>query len=292
MAAKHNLKRSIKHLLQSNKDGSYETQASRGRVLLMSADQLSQAGFKLNHIQGLKLKHIQHLNEIWIENGVSAATIKNRNAHLRWTTKKLGKHNMMPSNDKLGVGKRTYVTNENKAFELSDIDFTKVTNKAVYIQLHLQRHFGLRREEAIKFQPIKADKGNAIELDPTWCKGGRGRTVPVHTKEARYWLNEAKKLVHTNHESLIGTNKTYKSAKALYDKQVQRAEIKHPHGLRHAYAQALYKEITGLNAPCKGGLGKGDLTTIQRQKDYLARKVISKELGHSRISITAIYLGR
>ena len=37
--------------------------------------------------------------------------------------------------------------------------------------------FGLRMEEALKFQPRLADKGDYIALKPNWCKGGAQRFV-------------------------------------------------------------------------------------------------------------------
>ena len=64
------------------------------------------------------------------------------------------------------------------------------------------------------------------------------------------------------------------------------------HGLRHAYAQQRYLEITGWPSPHAGGPGKEALTPAQRPVDLHARLVISEELGHAREQITAVYLGR
>jgi hypothetical protein len=64
------------------------------------------------------------------------------------------------------------------------------------------------------------------------------------------------------------------------------------HGLRHAYAQQRYLELTGWPSPQGGGPSKKDLTPAQQQADQLARLAISRELGHVREQITAVYLGR
>ena len=83
MTKKNNLKRSIYLLLKYNRDGSFETQRSRVRVLRQVADELHQAGYKLSHLNGLKQKHVKYLNKSWQKNGLAVSTIKNRNAILR-----------------------------------------------------------------------------------------------------------------------------------------------------------------------------------------------------------------
>ena len=50
------------------------------------------------------------------------------------------------------------------------------------MSLELQSAFGLRREEAIKFAPRYADKGDHLLLKASWTKGGKARTIPVRTK--------------------------------------------------------------------------------------------------------------
>ncbi len=47
--------------------------------------------------------------------------------------------------------------------------------------VQLQRHFGLRREEAMKIQPSAADQGDCLYLKTSWTKGGRPRTIPITT---------------------------------------------------------------------------------------------------------------
>ena len=64
------------------------------------------------------------------------------------------------------------------------------------------------------------------------------------------------------------------------------------HGLRHAYAQRRYQELTGWPSPHAGGPNKKELTPVQQQTDQRARLTISKELGHVREQISAVYLDR
>ena len=92
--------------------------------------------------------------------------------------------------------------------------------------------------------------------------------------------------------ALIPPNKNYEEQFHRYERQVRTAGIKNPHGLRHAYAQRRYEELTGWKSPLAGGPASRSLTNDQRARDKGARETISRELGHDRISITGDYLGR
>lgn len=186
MGIKHQLQQSIYHLLKHNRDGSYETQSARRSILFQAGNDLVLGGYKLRHMHGLKQKHILFLNQLWQKNNISVATIKNRNAHLRWLCEKLGKTNVVPANNYLGVGKQKYISTPNKAVELKDVDLSKITNKHIFIFVHLQYYLGLRREESLKIKPHQADKGDHIELQDSWCKGGRSRTVQKRVTSASF----------------------------------------------------------------------------------------------------------
>ncbi|HEX4044692.1 MAG TPA: integrase domain-containing protein [Gammaproteobacteria bacterium] len=292
MSIKNELQRCVHGILKRNQDGAFETQHARRKVLFKAVADLCANGYKLRHIQGLKQKHVRFLNELWQSRGLAVATIKNRNAHLRWLCEKTGKNNLMPSNEELGTGKRQYSNNQPSGVDLKDVALEKISNKHIYVQIHLQQYLGLRREECIKIRPHLADQGDHLVLQPSWCKGGRGRVIPIVTPEARRWLNEAKSLAASPDKSLIPEKRSYIQHRQLYDKQLQRAGVKHPHGLRHTYAQERYLRLTGWECPKRGGFTSRQLTTIQKEKDRHARLLISQELGHAREQITVVYLGR
>jgi len=290
MSIQHDLKHSINRLFNQGREHSYATQAGRRHILRQFATDLVSAGYGLRDIHGLKQKHILAVVKSWQDKGLSNSTIKNRTAVLRNLCEKINKKNIVPSNDQMNIGKRSYSPKSNRA--IFNPDFSKISNRHVKISLELQRVFGLRREESLKIKPHMADKGDKLELLPTWCKGGRGRTIPIRTDEQRYWLEQAKQLAGKFGSSLIPENKNYIQQRSVYDKQVTRAGLKNLHGLRHAYAQQRYKELTGWDAPINGGLKSFQLTKEQKQIDYQARMVLTEELAHSREQITVNYLGR
>ena len=68
--------------------------------------------------------------------------------------------------------------------------------------------------------------------------------------------------------------------------------MKKLHGLRHTYAQRRYRELTGWEAPINAGKLRREMTEVEKQKNIEARRIISSELGHSRIAITWVYCGK
>ena len=280
----------LRQLCQRNRDGSYTTQADRMRSLSLAARQLREAGFRQMKASSLKGKHVQALLDRWQGEGLSSGTIKNRLSHLRWWAEKIGKSGILPAdNTQLGVAERRYVTNVSKARELGT-GLEQITDVHVRMSLQLQAAFGLRREEAIKFQPSYADRGDHIALKGSWTKGGRERTVPITTTEQRDALHAAHRLAGTG--SLIPANKTYIQQRHVYDGQCKAAGLSHMHGLRHQYAQSRYEALTDWKAPAAGGPQRQSLTMSQRLRDTEARERISKELGHNRAGIVSVYCGR
>ena len=85
---------------------------------------------------------------------------------------------------------------------------------------------------------------------------------------------------------------TYKQQLNRFKAQCMAAGIQHVHGHRHQYAQQRYQELTGWACPAQGGPTWKQLSREQKQIDREARLTISAELGHSRIEIVAVYLGK
>jgi site-specific recombinase XerC len=278
-------------LCKANRDGSYSTQATRRRILDRIANQLHELGYKHMQAKSLKPKHVDALVSLWKDQDLKVGTLKNLLSGLRWWARHVGKDDMIPKdNNAFDIGRRSQVAEESKAWELKETNLERISDPYVRLSLRLQAAFGLRREEAIKFSPNYAIKDDHIKLKASWTKGGRMRTVPIRTDEQRQLLGEVRKLAKGG--ALIPPNKNYEEQLHRYERQIRKASIKNPHGLRHAYAQRRYEELTGWKAPVAGGPASKTLTNDQRARDKGARETISRELGHSREEISARYLGR
>lgn len=281
----------LRMLSQRNRDGSMATQANRGRILEQIGNQLHEMGFRHLRASSLKEKHVKSLVERWQADGLSAGTMKNRMATLRWWAEKIDKRNVIARDNAVyGIAERQYVAQETKAVQLEPDKLALIRDEHLRLSLTLQREFGLRREECMKFMPSYADQGDQIRLKASWTKGGRPRVVPVRTSMQREVLNQAHKLAGKG--SLIPADRKYVQQLRLYEKHTAAAGMSKLHGLRHEYAQRRYHELTGWLAPVAGGPASRDLTPEQKVLDRSVRLLISEELGHSREQITTVYLGR
>lgn len=287
-----NLQFQLMRICDRNRDGSYGTQAVRRQMLFQISRELSELGFKNMKSQSLKPKHVEALVNFWQKRNLSIGTIKNRMAVLRWWAEKTGLESIIPKdNSALGIADRQYVNNENNKAEALDYKKLELINDHhVKMSLELQAAFGLRREEAIKFQPEYADRGDKLVLKSSWCKGGREREIYIRNEYQREVLNRAHKLAGRG--SLIPSHKNYYEQLKLYEGQTRTAGFSKLHGLRHQYAQTRYQELTGRSAPAAGGKTSDYLSPEEKRADREARLQISRELGHEREEITATYLGR
>ena len=289
MASNNSFRGTILNTLKHNKDGSFTTQANRKSILLQINKELASLGFDKVSATNFGNKHFYALRDFYQKKELSVATIKNRFACLRWLGGKLGKD--LIDNQKLELENRKYSDNSiNKAKDIDVEKLEKLSNIRQQFAIRLQREFGLRREESLKFNVCYADKGDKIELKSSWTKGGRAREIPITNGSQRALLEQVKQVAGKG--SLIEKEKSYKQAMESFTTNCQRADIKNVHGFRHAYAQQRYRELTGRECPKAGGLYSKELTPEQKKQDFESRMTISEELGHGREEITIQYLGR
>lgn len=285
---------SANQLLKKTRGLSFKTIADYKKEAKLMLTQLNAGGYQLFNIRHLKRRHIEYLLKQWKEQKLSIGTIKNRMSKIRFICKLIGKRDIVPrDNHEFGLGART-VSKVSRA--IHNIDLSKIKNDYIRYSIRLQQEFGLRREESIKFIPSQADECAHIRLKPSWTKGGIGRIVPIRKESQRKLLDELKNFVKRG-KSLIPDGSTYRRQENVYVSQARQAGLKNLHGLRHAYAQKRYFEITALmsggdgwNCPANGGIPSEKLLVKQKEIDRLARESIAIELGHSRISVSRVYL--
>jgi len=279
----------LKKIATSDRTGSRQTQADRARMSQAMARDLRNMGFRLPSARSLKPKHIERLVKNWQKNNLSAGVIKNRMATLRWWAKSINKASVVHrSNNAYGIERRS-ASATNKAQRLNLDKVAKLPCRRMQLAVRMAAAFGLRVEEALKFQPRLADKGDKIALKPSWTKGGRYREIPIFTERHRELLNE----VHdaAGDGSLIPDDKIYIEHRKSFEYQTLKVGMSNLHGLRHNYAQWRYKSLTGKPCPKASGTPLKALTEAERLADRDARMTIAEELGHGRIDVTKAYLG-
>ena len=279
----------LKTLQARHREGAFLTRRDRSYALNQAADLLHALGFRRLRATGLKRKHVDALVAEWQRQGLAVGTVKNRMSALRWWAEHIGRPGVVGTNAAHGIGERRYVTNEDRSAVLELEKLARVTDAHVRMSLQLQAAFGLRREEAIKFTPAYADRGDRVRIKASWAKGGRAREIPIWNEHQRPVLDEARRLAGAG--ALIPGGRGYAAQRKLYERQAAAAGLSRMHGLRHAYAHARYEDLTGWKAPAAGGPRRRSLSTARRRIDKAARMTIARELGHGRLEIVPMYIG-
>ena len=281
----------LKELGRNNRDGSHATQAKRAYLLSQIANQLHELGFSGMSARSLRPKHVSALVSKWQRHGIAVGTIKNRLAAVRWWARKVNRRGAVArGNDFYGIPSRQMISSFSKAKTLSAAQLARITDRHVDLSLELQRAFGLRREEALKFRPNYADRGDRLVLKASWTKGGKSRVIPIRTDEQRKLLGRVWQLAGRG--SLIPAERSYIQHLRVYVRQIMNAGLSKMHGLRHAYAQQRYLDLTGWSCPIAGGPKSKSFCPNDRRIDKAARLRISRELGHVREEVLSIYIGR
>lgn len=151
--------------------------------------------------------------------------------------------------------------------------------------------FGLRSKEAALLDTVKAlreaEQSGWFDL-VAGTKGGRRRVVHVrHPFQMR--LLEQVAEVQGSGRSIIPSEldwRQFRDDELLNARPVLKTHgVRHFHDLRAAYACRRYQQLTGYAAPVI--IGK----IVDKTLDRAARLIISQELGHNRIEVSAAYVG-
>lgn len=158
------------------------------------------------------------------------------------------------------------------------------------LAIRLQMAFGLRLEESLKFRVGIADRGNAVTLKGSWCKGGRERTIPVTHDRQRDLLDDLHRVCGTG--AVIPDATSYIRFRKSFEKATLEAGITNMHKHRHWYACWRFRTLAGVKPPAEGGPRHDQVAPAERARLDAVRLRVSRELGHGRIDVTDAYLGR
>lgn len=291
----------IRQILKHNRDGSPNRQSARHRNLIRFVEQLRVRGYaKAWDVHKIGRREVSRLVDDWRTAGLSSRTIANYMVDIRWLAEKVGRADHIPANREIGIGlrKNTPGWGQNKARELDRDDLRKLGHREQLIT-ELRREFGLRAEEAMKFQHAYATREpGEIRLKGAWCKGGRPRTVPVTRDSQRELLERVGRLQASGpacrhgHRSMIPPHRSFRSYYRDFNEARHAAGVP-GHELRHAWAQERFELVAGFPAPHAGGPQYSALDDAGKERWDQAAGAVNRELGHGegRQDITATYIG-
>ncbi|MCQ1058898.1 integrase domain-containing protein [Photobacterium sp. DNB23_23_1] len=223
-----------------------------------------------------------------------------------------GDQNVRFTASQAGYPERDDILRENKTItDKHHENARSMVEPILAAQMGLMRHFGARFEGSCKLNVKEALssalKNGYIRID---CeKNQTPRTVTIRHPEQISALEEALPF-QGSHHSLIPPNKTYAEYSGHCYQQFTKIDGYLAHSERRFFAQTLYSEtiqnLTGIpevHCPVVAQTPHGQAhhkylaeklnVSLKEAKsiDKKARKVVSKELGHKRISITNSYIG-
>lgn len=293
--------------LRANGDGQCARKTRDERIAFyhQMVAQLWELGYRIRKPESLAGKHVTALMNHWHSEGAAATTLHLRLSMIRVMCRFMDKHGVVKNiEDYLPADevRRHTAAKESKAWAAKEVDpleiieLAKTIDERLAVMLAMQHYFGLRVKESIEIRPANAvvEGGKAIELYEG-TKGGRLRRVPIETPEQVTVIEWARRVAADgNSKRLRWSGISWKQARNKFYNLVRRRlgisgtalEVT-PHGLRHGYAQRLYRAETGLPTPVQGGaLGK-----IDRETHRTASLHVSRALGHGRVDVVAGYYG-
>lgn len=291
----------VRMIMKQNRDGSPDRQKARHGSLMRSIRQLQSRGYGSRwDVHKLGKKEVHRLVHDWRSAGLSHRTIANRMVDIRWLAEKVGREDFIPGNRDLGISmrKNTPGWGRDKSRELDHGSLGKLDQRAQLVT-ELRREFGLRAQEAMKFQHGYATREpGKIRLADTWCKGGRYREVPVTTDRQRDLLDRvgrfqaAQPVNRYGERSMIPAHLSFGRYYRVYNAARHAAGLP-GHELRHAWAQERFEQIAGFPPPPADGPKYRELDEAGRRQWDTAAGTVNRELGHGegRQDITATYIG-
>ena len=295
---------SVSRLCDSNRDGSFATQAKRRKDLALFVKTLHELGRPIGSIAKMKSADVDLVLNDMRGRAVSIGRQKNFMAALRWAENKTGRWGTVPrTNDKLSIPNR-----ERKGLQRAwrpDDRLAALPDDRMRLAVELMYAFGLRFKEALLLRPEEDWQGRSLHV-ARGSKGGRPRVVPVESDAQRRLLAKAVELVGGN--ALVPPALTYITYRKQVEYRLLKAGIGNVHGLRHAYAQEVFEEIAGFPCPRCGGpkVSRGMAQRISKddpvmrlhyaellRRDRKARRAVMARLGHGngRFDVVAEYLG-
>jgi site-specific recombinase XerC len=299
------------HRAVKGSGGSFLTKHCHLKEGIRFVKTLRSLGYGVQKWSKINNRHVQAVVTQWQKEGLSNATLKEYMSGVRLISRFYG-GKVSVSNDSFGIGRRVYVSNRDKSvpFEI----YSRVTNslknsedineRIVGSQLNLQYRLGLRKEESFKFDPTKAVLQNGSVLIQDGTKGGRERIIFQVSTAAQETIEKHKQYI--DRRNSIPSRFSEKTWERFYYRTLEKFGLTKSssgvsgHGLRHAYAQNRYKEITGFDPPVKHENREGFIANAQtlggenwHEKDRDARQILMAEMGHggSRNDVISQYIG-
>ena len=307
----------IKASIGRSRPVSARTNTAYANTLMSCIDDLRTQNAAIRNISELGKAHVLILTRYWIAAGQSAGTVQNKISVLRCFLTWCGKDKAVPRGEDLrewlaknGIEApqwRQTVATKDQTWGGNGISVKDVVRRITElcewtaIELEMCEAFGLRVRESISIIPRASDYGDMLQVN-YGTKGGLARSVPfdddpITSAAQRDVLERAKVMASRHPKGLLARpgHSLAQNVKHFY-RVLEKAGVTRKqlgvtaHGLRHEYAERQYEQISGYETPVSGGMPI-EVTEEVQKADLLARRKVSRSLGHFRDDVTKAYVG-
>ena len=303
-----------------NLSGSYKTVYNHRMEATRFVEQLRSNGYGVQKWQNINNKHVASVVNSWKEQGLSDKTIKEYLSGVRAVASAYGNDKISQSNSDFGLERGTSTpqgidksANEQVYREVVDklSQSDNINEQRLSVQIEYMRELGLRHEEARKLDAINAERqyspsGQQYIRITDGTKGGKERWVPVSERAARALERGAELQRQTGTKNLMDPKMSerswerfaYRTARELGMTKENGCTF---HSLRHSYAQELFRQRAGFDAPVKfqdrdSFINAARAAAGDNWKQNYERACRSVESalghGHDRSDIRGTYIGR
>lgn len=235
--------------------------------------------YHLNNWKNLQNKHLEDYVRHLQGQGRGSSHIKTELSAIRYMARHIGtKRPLMDAkkhNERMEIGNRSF-RGGNRLWKESDMRMLDQAPDRIRDILILARDMGLRIHEAHKVDVASARAAIRSGKLHVIGKGGRERDVPLRG-EAREVLERATSVTEPGQKLFVAEGTlTHIAIREVQDWIYNHRDASShvsAHGLRHHYAQNIYKDLRGLG-----------VSVLE------AKLRVSELLGHSRAEVTDIYL--
>lgn len=302
-----------KHRLK-NKNTASKTQAERARLVRKIFRELqTECGFKtLPDPRNFDQRHIQATLELWKRRQLQAGTLQTYFSALRALAEWVGKPGLIRPPEAYGLQAQDYARSgcaaEDRSWSAHGINISETLDAIhaydpiVGVQLLLAQCMGLRRKEAVMFDPhapllrFEQTGLNDALRQADWyieiirgTKGGRIRYIPL-TPERHLAIQQAQTLTRADGD-LAHPGKSLEQSLDRFSTVMkkfgltQKASGVTAHGLRHELLLQTFEQHAGHPAPIRGG------EPLNTAREKQARKMVAILAGHNRRRASNAYCG-
>jgi integrase len=282
-----------------------KTQHERRIVIDRAMRDLHCLGYEVRHPKNLRGVHIRVIIGEWRRRGLKASTLSTNFSHLRTLCRWLGKPDLIQLIDRIvadnpALTRRRTVADRDRSEAGIGMPREEILRRAqerderFACLLNLIMVFGLRAQEAFKFQPYCVVGPRGEITIKKGAKGGRRRVLPFPlTPERAEAIEWAKQFAQSGPETMIPRGWSAQRLRGWFYRHCENIGLTRQqlgitaHSFRHGKLQDVYQELTGERAPVRGGR----LRERDPIADRAARTTVAEFAGHSRRYVSSHYLG-